>query len=213
MKTDELIAMLSTNVEPVRHRPPWRTIGLAVVFGWMTVLVLVLAALGLRPDLFDSASLEPVLLKLSFAAVTLVLASYFLISLSRPGGERNAPLPLLVLPFFVIAVLAGASLASAPATHWDSMIVGHDWLECLISIPIIAIVPFAIIVWAVRQMAPTDLSRAGALVGLVAGSLSAIGYSFHCIDDSVPFVAVWYGGAITLCTFAGWKLGPWLLRW
>jgi hypothetical protein len=213
MKTDDLIAMLSTNVEPVHHRPPWRTIGLALVFGAVAVLGSVLLALGLRPHLFDSASLGPVILKLSFAVVTLVPAAYFLVKLSRPGGERNAPLALLLLPFFVIALLAGASLISAPAAHWDGMIVGHDWLECLISIPIIAIVPFAIIVWAVRQMAPTDLSRAGALVGLVAGSLSAIGYSLHCIDDSVPFVAIWYGGTIALCTFAGWKLGPWLLRW
>ena len=50
-------------------------------------------------------------------------------------------------------------------------------------------------------------------MGLVAGSLSAIGYSLHCIDDSVPFVAVWYGGTIAFCTLAGWKLGPSLLRW
>jgi hypothetical protein len=93
------------------------------------------------------------------------------------------------------------------------MITGRDWLECLISIPIIAIVPFAVLVWAVRRMAPTDLVRTGAFVGLVAGSLSAAGYAFHCMDDSTPFVALWYGGTIVLCTLAGATLGPRLLRW
>jgi hypothetical protein len=29
----------------------------------------------------------------------------------------------------------------------------------------------------------------------------------------LPFVAVWYGGTIVLCTLAGAALGPQLLRW
>ena len=93
------------------------------------------------------------------------------------------------------------------------MVFGGEWVECLVSIPIIAIVPFALITWAVRQAAPTDLARAGALVGLTAGSISAMGYAIHCTDDSVPFVALWYGATIAICTIAGFKLGPRLLRW
>jgi hypothetical protein len=62
-------------------------------------------------------------------------------------------------------------------------------------------------------MAPTDLRRTGALVGLAAGSISAAAYALHCVDDSLPFVALWYGGTIVLCTLAGAVLGPRLLRW
>jgi len=69
------------------------------------------------------------------------------------------------------------------------------------------------VIWAVRQMAPTDLVRAGALAGMVAGAVSAVAYAFHCTDDSLPFVALWYGGTIALCTLAGATLGPRLLRW
>jgi len=65
----------------------------------------------------------------------------------------------------------------------------------------------------VRQAAPTDLARAGALAGLVAGGVSATAYALHCTDDSLPFVALWYGGTIALCTIAGAALGPRLLRW
>ena len=93
------------------------------------------------------------------------------------------------------------------------MIIGDNWLVCLLSIPLIAIVPFAMIVWAVRRAAPTDLVRAGALAGLVAGGVSASAYALHCTDDSLPFVALWYGGTIALCTIAGAALGPRLLRW
>jgi hypothetical protein len=93
------------------------------------------------------------------------------------------------------------------------MIVGDQWLECLISIPIIAIVPFTISMWVVRRAAPTDLARAGAFAGLAAGGMSAMAYALHCTDDSLPFIAVWYGGTIVLCILAGAILGPRLLRW
>jgi hypothetical protein len=93
------------------------------------------------------------------------------------------------------------------------MLMGDEWLECLLSIPIIAVVPFVLVIWAVRQAAPTNLRRAGSLAGLVAGSLSAAGYALHCTADSLPFVAVWYSGTILLCTLAGAVLCPRLLRW
>src|SRR5258705_13005167 len=93
------------------------------------------------------------------------------------------------------------------------MIVGDDWLECLLSIPIIAIVPFAVSIWAVRKGAPTNLVRAGAFAGLIAGGVSAIGYALHCTDDSLPFISVWYGGTIVLCTLAGAGIGPPVLGW
>jgi hypothetical protein len=93
------------------------------------------------------------------------------------------------------------------------MILGDEWLECLLSIPIIAIVPFAVTIFAVRRAAPTNHARAGAVAGLVAGGISAMAYALHCTDDSLPFVAVWYGGTIVLCALAGAALGPQLLRW
>ncbi len=91
--------------------------------------------------------------------------------------------------------------------------MGERRLECLLSIPLIAVVPFVVIMWAVRKAAPTNLTRTGALVGLVAGGVSAIAYALHCTDDSLPFVALWYGGTIFLCTLAGALTGSRLLRW
>ncbi len=213
MKTDDLIAMLSTDVEPVDHRRTVRIIGVAVAAGAAVAIAAVIVALGFRSDLAGSWALAPLLLKIGFALATLVPASIYLFRLARPGGERRMSALLVALPFLAIALLAAFSLISAPSSHWSGMVTGHDWLECVVSIPLIAVVPFALIVCAVRRAAPTDLARTGALVGLVAGSLSAAGYALHCVDDSVPFVALWYGGTIALCTLAGWKLGPRLLRW
>jgi hypothetical protein len=213
MRTDDLIVILSTNVEPVDRRKLVRTFGAALAVGGSAAIVVVLLGLGVRTDLNDVEALISLLLKAIFTIVVLGLASTYLIRFARPGGERRAPLTLLALPFLAIILLAAISLASAPQSHWNSMIVGDQWLECLLSIPVIAIVPFAAMIWAVRQAMPTDLRRAGALAGLVAGALSATGYALHCVDDSVPFIALWYGGTIALCTLAGAVLGPRLLRW
>jgi hypothetical protein len=213
MKTEDLISMLSTNVEVVDHRRVGRNIGMAVVAGAAVAVATVFFVLGPRADLTTVGTLIPALLKVVFTVIILVPASIYLIRLTRPGGERRSSVALVALPFIAIMLLVVFSLGFAPRSHWKAAILSDEWLECVISIPLIAIVPFAVINWAVRQMAPTDLARTGAFAGLVAGCLSATGYALHCADDSVPFFAVWYGGTIALCTYAGWKLGPKLLRW
>jgi hypothetical protein len=213
MKTEDLISMLSTNVEVVDHRRVGRNIAVAIAAGAAVAVATVFLVLGPRADLTAAGTYVPSLLKVAFTLIILVPASIYLIRLTRPGGERSSSAALIALPFIAIMLLVALSLGFAPGSHWKGTILSDEWLECLISIPLIAVVPFAVIIWAVRQMAPTDLARTGAFAGLVAGCLSATGYALHCADDSVPFFALWYGGTIALCTYAGWKLGPKLLRW
>jgi len=213
MKTDDLIALLSTNPEPVDRRSVARTLHVALAAGLIVSLGIALAALGVRSDLMTARAFVFILLKLAFTVGIVGVASMYLTRLARPGGERKTSAVLVAIPFGAIAVLSVISLGFAPSSHWDKMIVGDQWLECLLSIPIIAIVPFAATIFAVRRAAPTNLVRAGAVAGLIAGGVSAMAYALHCTDDSLPFVAVWYGATIVLCTLAGAALGPRLLRW
>jgi hypothetical protein len=213
MKTDDLVALLSANPEPVNRGLVVRTLCVALAAGSIMALGITLVGLGVRSDLMTAHALIFLAVKLSFAVGTVGLALVYLTRLARPGGEQRTPSFLVALPFLIVVVLAAISLGFAPSSHWDQMIVGNQWRECLVSIPIIAIVPFAISIWAVRRAAPTNLVRTGAFAGLVAGGVSAMAYALHCTDDSLPFVAVWYGGTIVLCTLAGAALGPRLLRW
>jgi hypothetical protein len=213
MKTDDLIEMLGTNVEPVDHRHVIRTVGLAVAAGAVVALGAMLFLFGVRTDLNVPGTSAFLLVKLIFTVGLVIATSMYLVKLARPGGERKIPIAFVAAPFVAVMAMAAISLAFAPVSHWDEMIVGDRWLECLLSIPVIAIVPFAVIVWALRRTAPTDLVRTGALGGMAAGAVSATAYAFHCVDDSLPFVALWYGGTIALCTLAGATLGPRLLRW
>jgi hypothetical protein len=213
MKTEDLITMLNNNVEQVDRRQVVRTVSAALVIAIATALAAAFFILGIRPDLKETSAWTFLILKLGFAAAIAGPTSIYLIRVARPSGERKTSIVVAALPLIVVVILAAMSLVFTPTTHWNEMILGEQWLECLLSIPIIGIAPFAVVVWAVRRMAPTDLVRAGAFAGLAAGAMSAAGYAFHCTDDSLPFVALWYGGTIALCTLAGAILGPRLLRW
>ena len=213
MKTDDLVAFLSTNPEPVDRSSIVRTLCIALAAGMVVALGIALVGLGVRSDLMTARALIFLVVKLAFAVGIVSLTLVYLTRLARPGGERRTPSFLIAMPFLIIVFLAAISLGFAPTSHWDKMIVGDQWLECLVSVPIIAIVPFAISIWAVRRAAPTNLTRTGAFAGLLAGGVSAMAYALHCTDDSLPFVAVWYAGTIMLCTLAGAALGPRLLRW
>jgi hypothetical protein len=96
---------------------------------------------------------------------------------------------------------------------WGKMLFGMNWLTCLLCVPMLAVIPFAALIWVLRKGAPTELKLTGAIAGLVAGALGASAYAFHCPDDTVPFIAVWYGGMVGLCALLGAQLGPRLLRW
>lgn len=142
-----------------------------------------------------------------------VLAFIFLIKVARPGEQRRGWVMLVALPFVGIVGPVSTSLADASAAGWQPMLMGDEWWRCLLAMPIIAVVPFALEVAAMRQAAPMNFRQAGALMGLLAGGLSAAGYASLCTADSLPFVALWYGGTILLCMPAGALLGPRLLWW
>jgi hypothetical protein len=213
MKTDDLVDALSARIDPADFRAVGRRIAMAVAAGSLLAVAAILIGFGPRTGLSTAGAWTFLLLKIAFAAAIVGMAATYLTKLSRPGGVVKHGTLVVILPFLIIVALALVSLGSAPVSHWDRMVAGDEWLECLVSIPIIAIIPFALTMWAVRQAAPTDLRRAGAFAGLVAGGISAVAYALHCTDDSIPFVAVWYGGTIVVCTLAGVALGPRLLRW
>src|SRR6266404_3651243 len=202
MKTDDLVALLSTNLERADRNSVVRMLCVATAAGSIVALGIAFVGLGFRADLTTTRALIFLAVKVAFAIGVAGLSLAYLTRLARPGGERKISPLLVAVPFLVVVVLAAISLGSAPRAHWERMIVGDEWLECLLSIPIIAIVPFAVSIWAVRKGAPTNLSRAGAFAGLIAGGVGATAYALHCTDDSLPFIAVWSGGTIVLCTLA-----------
>lgn len=211
MKTDHLIQMLSTNLEPVKTVQIRKTLTLALVIGGAVAFCLMLGTVGLRTGL--TSSLSFLAIKLLFTLSLIALGTLLLARLARPGQRGERLRTLALVPFLVIASGGVIALGFHSPMAWGKMLFGMNWVTCLLCIPFFAIIPFAALIWSLRKGAPTDLRLTGAVAGLVAGAVGATAYAFHCADDSIPFIALWYAAMVALCAFFGALLGPRLLRW
>lgn len=211
MKTDQLIDILSTNLEPSKGGQLKRTLALTLVAGGFAAFCVMLGTVGLRTD--GAFHLGFLALKLLFALILIGAGTSLLAKLIRPGQDGRKLYTVILLSFLAVGLAGVVALALEPASAWHPMILGGHWGTCAVCIPLFAIIPFAALIWALRRGAPTNLKRTGAIAGLVAGALGAAAYAFHCPDDSLPFVALWYGMMVALCAWIGAMLGPRLLRW
>lgn len=212
MRTDDLIDMLSSEVEAVEPHKLAREFLRAVMVAGLLALAGSVLAFGFSwTGRFENLGF--LTLKVVFSLSVLGITTHVLMKHLRPGGERRAALWPTALPFLVVAGLAITELSSAPVARWHSLTVGNHGLECIVFIVLTALVPSAIIIAAARMAAPTDPVKTGALAGTVAGAMGALSYAFHCTDDSLSFIALWYVAAIVLCGVAGAVFGPRVLRW
>jgi hypothetical protein len=211
MKTDQLIEILSSNVEPVKQGNPRKALVWALVAGGVGAFGVMLSTVGLRPN--GPPRLEFLSLRLAFTFSLIAIGAALLPRLARPGQRAGKLAALAVLPFLVIVSTGAIAIGFASPMAWGRMVFGMNWITCLFCIPLFAVLPFIALVWFLHSAAPTNLRLTGATAGLLAGALGATAYAFHCPDDSVPFIAFWYACMIGFCALVGALLGPKLLRW
>jgi hypothetical protein len=213
MKTDELIDMLGTNLEPVKGGELRNTVTIALALGAVAAFCLVLAMFGLPAATLAGEFPALKVLALAFTLGVVAAGASLLIRSTRPGKPGGKLLVLLGLLFVALLSAALVTLIVSHPAAWGGMVFGPQWTACLVCIPLLAVAPFASLVWAVRRGAPTNLKRTGAIAGLVAGAVGAAVFAFHYSGGSIPFIALWYGGPILLCAVVGAIFGPLLLRW
>jgi hypothetical protein len=216
VNTDRLIDVLSANLEPIGRVSFGKTLLLAMLTGSVAALILMLTTVGPRADLGSAAHLGWTAVKLLFAVSVVGAATPLLLGSMRPGLEKEMHTVVIFLPFLAAFAAALAMLLLVTPETWALLLRGETSASptrCLGCIMLFAIVPFAALIWVLRQGAPTRLSLSGATAGVVAGGLGTLAYAFACPSDTIPFIAVFYSAAIALCAFIGAQLGPRLLRW
>jgi hypothetical protein len=213
MKTDDLITMLGTNLEPVKGGQMRNTLLVALAAGAVAAFCLMLAIFGAPADTPVGGAFALKLLGLAFTLALVAVGASFLLRAARPGEPGGRPLLVIGLFFSAFAFAGVVTFVLADPANWSGMIFGPQWAACLICIPLFALAPFASLIWALRKDAPTKLLQTGAIAGLVAGALGAAVFALHHPGGSIPFIVLWYGGPIVLCTLIGAILGRWLLRW
>ena len=212
MRTDELIGRLSSGLEPVKRGQVTRMLLVAAAIGLVGSVVVMLGMMGLRHDFAAAMVSFGMWTKLVYTFAIALFGFWLVERMGRPGAEMTRPLQLLAVPLLAILLLAALQM-SAPQADMPKLVLGHSSRVCAYLATVTALPTLAATFWALRQLAPTRLTVAGAGAGLFAGAVGAFVYSFHCTEGAAPFIAIWYTLGIAVVTALGAALGPRLLRW
>jgi hypothetical protein len=213
MKTDDLVLMLSAAPEPVPSHALGRRYTIALGLGTVVSFLVMLAALGLRPDLGEAVRLPMFWVKLGLCAALALFSLKAVLRLSRPGMALDWVPAALAVPVVGIWLLAGAVLVAAEPAARAELIFGLTWRVCPWLIALLSLPVLVAAFWAMQGLAPTRLPLAGSALGLLAGSLAALVYCLHCPELAAPFIGTWYLIGILIPALVGGLVGPRLLRW
>lgn len=212
MNTDDLIATLADDLEPLRPRRLLRRLATGLACGTAVTILLFAVFWGIRPDagvvLHDAALFAKTALPLGLA----VLAWPWLLARARPGGQSPAAYLVAAVPL-IGGVFVALALLTTPPTGWGMAAQGKSIATCLVSIPLLAAPILAGLMATLGDGAPDNPAVCGAVAGLLAGAGAAAVYSLYCVENSPLFYGVWYGLAILAVGICGALAGRWLLRW
>lgn len=210
MKVD--IEALVADLQPVRPVKPNGGI-LLVMAAAGVVVAIVVAMLGVRPDVVAGQPhpmvmmREGMMLVLGFASLVAVVAS------ARPGVGQVSSGWRWALAAASLFPLTSLVLSFVEGGFPPRVLFSVDGPLCLaFSVGGGLMIGGALTLW-LRQGAPTAINRIGWLVGLTSGSFSAFAYGLHCESITVFYVGLWYTGAIALCALIGRLVVPPLIRW
>ena len=213
MRTDELISMLARGVEPAARDATRRRYGVALGWGALGSLLLMLLLLGVRPDI-ATAVYEPMFwFKLAFPAMLLAGAVAAALRLSTPGMRLGRAAAAIAAPVIVMWLFAAVTVLAAAPGERAQLVLGHSAAVCPALIALLSLPFLAAALWAIKGLAPTRLRAAGAAVGLLAGAGGALVYALYCVEMAPPFLAAWYVLGMLVPTAAGALIGPRVLRW
>ena len=212
MRTDDLLDALSADLAPVPRNIVARRLGLGVSLGAAATLLVLVFTLRVRPDLGQAVMGAAFSIKFTYTLVLALLGLWLVDRQSRAAADVRAPAWLLSAPVVVLGAIA-AWQVSLPQTDWRALVMGDSAKVCSLLILALSLPIFASTLWAMRALAPTRLTLAGACAGLLAGAASAAIYCLHCPEVGAPFVLVWYSLGIASATALGALIGRWALRW
>jgi hypothetical protein len=213
-KTDELIEDLVRDLRPVRRHALANLLARALLPALLISAALILFGHGPRPDLRAALSVPAFWVKSAYPLLLAMIGLGALLVAARPGGRPlGSALPVAIVYALLVALaLLQMREASSPEES-RRLVMGISAWYCPLIILATGAPPMAATFWFLRRSAPTAPTVAGIVAGLSAGALGAWIYSWGCIENGLPFVALWYTLGIALCTMIGGIIGRLWLKW
>lgn len=213
MKTEDLIASLAAEPLPPAGPSLERQAAIGLSAGAFVTLALFAVVLGPRPGLGIALSDPVTLAKTVLPLVLGVLSFGLVLRASRPAVPPGAASRVVWAVPVAVAALFAWAFASTPVGQRLADFVGHSIHVCLPSITVLSLPILAGLLMALRQGAPMNPVRSGALAGLASAGLATAIYSLFCTEDTPLFYGVWYSLGILIVAGLGAFLGHRLLRW
>jgi hypothetical protein len=211
--TQQLIDTLSKEVPRVTPHALVKRVVFGIAAGSVVAAVLVIAVLGVRPDLRVAIHGFSFWLKWTYTGSLGLFAAHIVTRLSRPTPVSLRSFWLAGIPLLILSGIGIGELAGTSPADWLPMWLGRSWMVCPWLVLALAAPIFVGLLWSFRKLAPTRLRAAGAAAGLAAGAWAATLYCLHCPETSAVFVLTWYTLGIMLAAGSGALLGPRLMRW
>jgi hypothetical protein len=212
MRTDRLIDCLVADLAPADQKLVLRKLVLALSAGLAAAFGQTFLVMDVYQEL-QAVDKIALLCQFVLASIVIVIAVAFLLRAVNPGSEIRGFAAFAVLPLGAIIAVLPLGIAMIHRPISDGILPYSGAPACLIYIPLFAVVPFALIGWALRSGAPTHLARTGAVAGLLAGALSAFACALPCSNTLFVALALYHGVALELCAGMGARVGSSALRW
>src|SRR5258706_13290456 len=129
MQTDDLIAQLSTRLEPVKNGATTHLLLGAVAAGVAGSILVMLTMIGLRHDLNSAMVSFGMWTKLVYTFAIAGFGLWLVERAGRPGAERTRPALMLAPPLLAVALLAVLQM-SAPGADMPRLVIGHFHRGC-----------------------------------------------------------------------------------
>lgn len=171
----------------------------------LPVLAVVVLVLSRNPALdsgFDSTQAFSLATWLTLAAGAL----WVLVELTQPGASRGLWKFLLPAPLLLGGGIA-VELARTPSNAWASRLSSASPGACFTMIFLFSLPVLSSIFYVLRGICVASPRGAGAAAGLVASSVAASIYLWHCPENSLLSVAIWHGLAVVAVVAVSAYLG------
>jgi hypothetical protein len=211
LKTSQLIELLARGAGAAPRGVIEQRLGIAFALGLAASAGISVLALGMNPGLSSMGG--ALALKLVYVAGLTAGAAWLTARLARPGASWHSAVASVALVIAAMCVPALIAWIPSSVPQRGELLYGQSWATCPWHVAALSTPALFLGFWAIRGLAPTRLSLAGAAAGLTAGGLGAFGYALHCPEVSPLFVLTWYSLGMLVPAAAGAMLGPRLLRW
>jgi hypothetical protein len=213
MRTEDLILALANGPRPRGRAAVVRRMGLGLVLSLAGAVLVLLVGYGIRPEVGAMLATPIFWAKVALPLLMALAAIRVTGRLSQPGVAVGGAWISLALPLGIVWLAALAVLWIAPPGVRGAMLLGHTWRTCPFNIALLSLPALGAMLWAMRGLAPTRPTLAGAATGLLAGTIGALVYCLRCPEVHVPFWAAWYPLGMALPAAIGGVLGRSVLRW